>query len=173
MVLTAGNPKRKRKAKKRRAAASSSSGGARRRRRRPRRNPSLSLPRIPVAGVDLMKVGVGIAGGLGTVMGVNALAPMLPRELQTGWGRLGLKASVIAIAGMLLPNLVGRETSRDIVFGAATVVGVDAVREFLAPHVPGLSGLTESPYISSRALAGYVMDGPSLASSRLPSWAQS
>lgn len=180
IVLTSsnpGNPKRKRSTKKRARRSASASAAPKRRsgRRRPRRNPALSLPRVNVAGFDVMKIGLGVVGGLGTVIGVNAVSRFMPPAMQTGVGRLFTKAGVILAGAMVLPSIVGREATRDLVVGAGTVVAFDAAREFLAPHVPGLSGLMESPYMLSSEISGYVRGGDSLAALspvNPPAWAR-
>lgn len=137
-------------------------------RRRARRNPG--LPKLNIAGLDVMAIGIGAAGGLGTVMAVNLIAKpgadgksILPEMLQSGWGKVALKGGLLVAAAMLLPRFIGRKMTTELVIGAGTVVVVDAAREFLAPHIPGLSDLMDSPFMDQEQLAGYLDQGGSLS----------
>lgn len=136
-------------------------------RRRSRSNPSMRMPHLEVFNIDLVNVGLGVTGGLGTSMLVNAFAPKLPETFQSGWGKLGLKAGVVALAGLVLPKVVGKKATIEIVGGAAIIVAGDAVREFLAPKVPGLAGLMDSPFMDEAELSGYI-DSNGLSGAVLP-----
>lgn len=144
------NPGRKRKrrrstrarARRRRSSYRRNPSSPRRRRRRGyRRNPGVSLRGLPIG-----KIALGAVGGLGTIMAVNAIGNALPAQYQGREMKLAVKAGVVIAAAMLLPRFVGRETGLALATGAGTIVAADALREYLAPHVPGLADLVESPY---------------------------
>lgn len=177
VVLNPSNPKKHRKRsshKRRRARAHSNPAHSTRRhhkKRRARRNPSLTGG---LSAINFGAIALGAAGGLGTSMAVNALSQYLPQPMQSGWGKLGAKGGVVLAAAIVLPHIVGRKTTSELVAGAGIVIAVDAAREFLGPQVPGLSGLIDSPFISRRELSGYVRNGVAQLSAAVqrfsPAW---
>lgn len=140
------NPRRRRRRKatrrRRRSRARARSNPAnpfrRRRRRRYRRNPSLG--RLGLGGLNLPAIGWGVAGAVGVELGGAAATNMLPDAIKGNQAaRLGLKAALVVVGSMIARRVVGPSAARAMALGGGISVGLEAVRTWVLPMVPGLS----------------------------------
>lgn len=110
-----------------------------RRRRRVRRNPSLG------GGGNMLMKGAGIAAG---ALAVEALANALASKLPDSWKanpdmvRIGSKAAIAIGAPLILKKIrvLPHGVANAIAIGGAVAVALDALRTWVAPHVPFLHG---------------------------------
>lgn len=168
------NPRRGRKKSKRRSGTKRAKSRTRRRsnpgqfratshrrpkRRRARRNNpgAMRLGGLKVFGVHLgvKDIGWGIVGAVAVETGAAALDKVdkLPEQLKTGVGALFLKGVLVIVAGAIAKPLLGTRAAAGIVVGGGIAVGVDAVRAYVLPHIPGLHDTDELE--SPATLAGY------------------
>ena len=162
------NPRRKRA--RRRKARTTRARATRRRRRNPgyfmnarrrprrrrRRNPGFNLGgfKLPkLMGLDLGQAASIVGGIAGTNFLTNLAAPLVPvPQLQSGPGRIALKAGVV-IASLAVLNAMlgakGRPITAALCAGGAASILADVYTQFIQPAMPGL------PSLSDYEMSGY------------------
>ena len=174
--MIVGNPKRKKRSSKRRRRASAVRVVHKRSsRRRRHRNPAAMSARI--GGLDVMSMALGAGGALAIGAAGSAIADRMnvsvvnaktePEVLGAKLGRLGIRAGLIAGAGLVgwkvFKNRAARHFLSSAALGAGVVLLVDAVRAF-APQLAigddemGVLPEEISGYVTDRRLGGYVAD---------------
>lgn len=165
------NPGRRRRSRKRRrkhmARAHHTNPSRKRRRRHYRRNPGLALGR----GFDLHSIGWGVVGAVGTELGAAAAAKVLPASLQgNNLAKLGVKAGIVLVGGMLARKVIGPSAAKAVVIGGGISVGVELVRDYVLPVIPGAQSLMSGYVFNGGALNGYVPADGSLSGIPADRW---
>lgn len=152
-----GKKRRKSGGKKRRRARAHHNpfGHKKRRHHRARRNPSLSF-----MGTDFGEVGLGLVGAAGVEIAGDFGAKFLPEQFRGPNGRLLTKAALALVGVPLVGKFAGHKAAKVMALGSLIVIGFDAFREFVLPHIPGLSDLMP-PY--DQGLRGYIDEAPPTA----------
>jgi len=173
----ASNPRRRRRRSRRRNV--SQNPVRRRRRRRVRRsrgrkvgrrrrsnNPGAVSLRRPLKAVMagfnvklLSRAGVMVGGALGNAALSGTASGYMPGVLQSGPGSyvvgLGTAGLLGAGVGMVMPRLAG-----DVFLGAVLEVVTRAVKDYVVPLIPGMSGmgdyLTRTDAATARPLGDYL-----------------
>ena len=75
--------------------------------------------------------------------GTNFAAGKVPvAALQTGWGKLALRAALTIAGGMAAHRFLPRNISQPLIVGAGVGLGIDVLNQTVMPLLPGLHGLT-------------------------------
>jgi len=159
-----GSKRRKRSRSRSRARARHNPGNpfrARRRRRSARRNPGFRGPSF--GDLNLTAVGWGVAGAVGVEVGGAAATKLLPPDMQGSTPvRLGLKVALVIAGSMLAKRFVGSAAAKAMALGGGISIGLEAVRTYVLPNVPGLSDVMQDYLLSDDSgLQGYL--DPSLS----------
>jgi hypothetical protein len=120
-----------------------------------------------LGGIDLKSIGWGVVGAIGAELGTAQAVKFLPANISTNTAaKLGVKAGVIFLATMLAKHTVGGSAARAIAVGGGIALGVEIVRDYVLPIVPGASALM-SDYVFGSGVSDYQLAGPG-ASSEVP-----
>lgn len=159
-MATKGRFVAKARSKRRTRAAASRRFAGRGARRRHSRSSGGSLGKFNLFGLDLMSGLVGGAGAVGSGLATNYAAKMLPwPAVQTGPGRLALRAGVTIAASLLAKKALPSKYANPLIGGAVVGLGIDVLQQFVLPNVPGLGVLSGYEPIEE-TLAALVANDP-------------
>ena len=155
MVNTGRKRRRSRRRKHRARAHNPGPKHRRRRRRHYHHNPSLFGARL-----DFAAIGWGVVGAVGTELGAAAASKLLPASMQASTpAKLAVKAGVVVLGGFVARKALGPSTSRALIIGGGIAVGVELVRDYLLPLIPGAQGLMADYSLSDYRLSGSELSG--------------
>jgi len=153
---------RKRRAKSR-AHHNPSPKKSRRRRSSYRRNPS-GIPGL--GGIDFKSIGWGVVGAVGVELGAAQVMKFMPETMKTSTpAKLAVKAGLVVASTMLTKHFVGGSAARAIAVGGGIALGVEIVRDFVLPMIPGATGLMNDYAFPDGSVSDYQLAD---ASSEVP-----
>lgn len=101
----------------------------------------------------LIRAGTVVGGALGNAYLTGMVSSYLPSMLASGPGNYAVGLGTAGLMGAALGALpMTRNVAGDVFFGGVIEVATRAIKEYVVPMIPGLSGLGD--YLSTADAAG-------------------